>query len=141
VKNKKVTDVVGVEDTDTVASAVLRMRENDFSQIPVLRSGRIVGSLSEAHVYSRMIDDPKVREQPVRSIMQKPFRYVDIETPGEAARVDDHAREPCRAGARFPCESDVHPHGVRRARGALITASGPRITASRRRGSAAPAAA
>jgi cystathionine beta-synthase len=81
VKNKKVTDVVGVEDTETVASAVLRMRENDFSQIPVLRSGRIVGSLSEAHVYSRMIDDPKVREQPVRAIMQKPFRYVDIETP------------------------------------------------------------
>jgi cystathionine beta-synthase len=81
VKNKKVTDVVGVEDTETVASAVLRMRENDFSQIPVLRSGRIVGSLSEAHVYSTMIDDPKVREQPVRAIMQKPFRYVDIETP------------------------------------------------------------
>jgi cystathionine beta-synthase len=81
VKNKKVTEVVGVEDTETVANAVLRMRENDFSQIPVLRSGRIVGSLSEAHVYARMVDDPKIREQTVRSIMQKPFRYVDIETP------------------------------------------------------------
>jgi hypothetical protein len=28
-----------------------------------------------------MISDEKMREQPVRSIMQKPFRYVDIETP------------------------------------------------------------
>jgi cystathionine beta-synthase len=81
VKNKEVTSVVGVEETDTVEHAVARMRENDFSQISVLRQGRIVGSLREADVYSRMISDEKIREQPVRSIMQRPFRYVDIETP------------------------------------------------------------
>ncbi|MBX7194769.1 MAG: pyridoxal-phosphate dependent enzyme [Sandaracinaceae bacterium] len=81
VKNKKVTEVVGVEETDSVEHAVSRMRENDFSQIPVLRQGRIVGSLSEAHVYSRMVSDDKIRTEPVRMIMQKPFRYVDIETP------------------------------------------------------------
>ncbi len=81
VKNKKVTEVVGVEETDSVEHAVARMRENDFSQIPVLRQGRIVGSLSEAHVYSRMVSDEKIRTEPVRMIMQKPFRYVDIETP------------------------------------------------------------
>jgi len=81
VKNKKVTEVVGVEETDSVEHAVARMRENDFSQIPVLRQGRIVGSLSEAHVYSRMVSDAEIRTEPVRQIMQKPFRYVDIETP------------------------------------------------------------
>lgn len=81
VRNKKVTDVVGVEETDTVQHAVDRMREGDFSQIPVLRAGRIVGSLSETHVYGRLVADPSLRTQPVRTIMQKPFRYVDIETP------------------------------------------------------------
>lgn len=81
VKNKKVTDVVGVEETDTVEQAILRMSENDFSQIPVLHAQRIVGSLSETHVYSAMVKDPSIRTQPVRAIMQKPFRYVDIETP------------------------------------------------------------
>ncbi|MFN9811529.1 MAG: pyridoxal-phosphate dependent enzyme [Deltaproteobacteria bacterium] len=81
VRNKRVTEVVGVEETDSVEHAVARMRENDFSQIPVLRQGRIVGSLSEAHVYSRMMSDDKIRTEPVRQIMQKPFRYVDIETP------------------------------------------------------------
>jgi len=81
VTNKKVTELVGVEETDTVEQAAVRMRENDFSQIPVLRSGRIVGSLSEAHVYGRMVSDAAIRKQPVRSIMQKAFRYVDIETP------------------------------------------------------------
>lgn len=83
VKNKQVTAVVGVEETDTVEHAVARMRENDFSQISVLRQGRIVGSLREADVYSRMVSDEKIREQPVRTIMQKPFRYVDIETPAK----------------------------------------------------------
>lgn len=42
---------------------------------------RIVGSLSETHVYSCMVKEPSIRKQPVRAIMQKPFRYVDIETP------------------------------------------------------------
>lgn len=81
VKNKKVTAMVGVDETDTVEHAVSRMRENDFSQIPVLRSGRIIGSLSESHVFGRMVSDADIRKEPVREIMQKPFRYVDIETP------------------------------------------------------------
>jgi cystathionine beta-synthase len=83
VKNKKVTDIVGVEETDTVAQAVLRMSQNDFSQIPVTRKERIVGSLSESHAYACIVRDPKVRNEPVRTIMQKAFRYVDIETPVE----------------------------------------------------------
>jgi len=81
VKNKKVADVVGVQETDTVEQAVLRMSAHDFSQIAVLREQRIVGSLSETHVYAAMVKDPAIRKESVRSIMQKPFRYVDIETP------------------------------------------------------------
>jgi cystathionine beta-synthase len=81
VKNKQVTDVVGVEVTDSVGAAIQRMVENDFSQIPVTQSERIVGSLSESHAYACMVKDPSVRSQPVRSIMQQAFRFVDIDTP------------------------------------------------------------
>ena len=81
VKNKKVTDLVGVEVTDSVEQAVLRMSENDFSQIPVTQERRIVGSLSEPHAYSCIVKDPKIRKQPVKRIMQQAFRYVDIDTP------------------------------------------------------------
>ncbi len=81
VRHKNVTDVLGVEETDTVEHAVERMRANDFSQILVRRQGRIVGSLREADVYSRMISDEKIRTEPVRAVMQRPFPYVDIETP------------------------------------------------------------
>ena len=81
VKNKSVTDIVGVEVTDSVDQAILRMSENDFSQIPVTQEQRVVGSLNESHVYSCVVKDPTVRKGPVKSIMQQAFRFVDIETP------------------------------------------------------------
>jgi cystathionine beta-synthase len=81
VQNKRVADLVSVEETDTVERAIVLMSENDFSQIPVVREQRIVGSVSETHLYARMVQDPKIRREPVRSVMQKAFRYVDIDTP------------------------------------------------------------
>jgi cystathionine beta-synthase len=81
VKHKKVTDIVGVEVTDSVDQAILRMSENDFSQIPVTQEQRVVGSLSEAHAYACVVKDPKTRRAPVKAIMQQAFRFIDIETP------------------------------------------------------------
>jgi cystathionine beta-synthase len=81
VTSKKVAALVAVEETDTVEQAVALMGAHDFSQIPVVNAERIVGSLSEAHVYAAMVRDPSIRAQPVRTIMQKPYRFVDIETP------------------------------------------------------------
>jgi cystathionine beta-synthase len=81
VRNKKVAGLVAMEVTESVDKAIACMSENDFSQIPVTQAKRIVGSLSEAHVYARMIEDPKIRTAPIGTIMQKGFRYVDIETP------------------------------------------------------------
>jgi cystathionine beta-synthase len=81
VKNKKVTAMLGVEESATVESAVQRMSENDFSQIPVVHEQRIVGSLSESYLYAHIVKNPSIRKAPVKEIMQKAFRYVDIETP------------------------------------------------------------
>jgi cystathionine beta-synthase len=83
VRNKKVAGLVSLEVTDTVDKAIACMSENDFSQVPVTQDKRIVGSLSESHVYSCMIEDPTIRTAPIGNIMQKVFRYVDIETPVE----------------------------------------------------------
>ena len=59
------------------------MGEHDFSQMAVTKDERIVGSLRETHAYASIVKDPKVRQAPVRSIMQPAFPYVDIETPVE----------------------------------------------------------
>jgi len=81
VKNKRVSEIVGVEVTDTVAQAIRRMTANDFSQIPVTQDQRIVGSLSETHAYACIVERPALLEQPVKTIMQRVFRFIDIETP------------------------------------------------------------
>ena len=81
VKNKSVAEPVGAEVTDSVETAVRRMTENDFSQIIIKQDERIVGALSETHAYACMVRNPAVRREPVSKIMQKAFRYIDIETP------------------------------------------------------------
>ena len=79
--NKEVADVVGVMSHDTIEQSVALMSEHNFSQIPVRKNDRIVGSLSESHAYSCIVQDPEIRKQPVQTIMQTAFPYVDIETP------------------------------------------------------------
>ena len=81
VKNKRAAGLVSLETDATVDHAIRCMSENDFSQIPIAQNGRMVGSLSEAAVYAAVIRDPKIRTEPVKTLMQKPFRFVDIETP------------------------------------------------------------
>jgi CBS domain-containing protein len=58
VRTKKVADLVGVEETATVQQALVRMAEHDFSQIPVTKEDRIVGSLRESHVYASLVRNP-----------------------------------------------------------------------------------
>ena len=67
--------------TATVAQAVSRMTENDFSQIPVTHDKRIVGSLSASHAYACIVKDHSKTSEPVKTIMQQAFPFVDIETP------------------------------------------------------------
>ena len=57
------------------------MSEHDFSQISITRNKRLVGSLNETHLYEALVREPDVKSQPVESIMQPAFPFVDISTP------------------------------------------------------------
>ncbi len=74
-------ELLSVEGTAAVEQAAQLMSEHDFSQISITRSGRVVGSLNEAHLYSQLINHPQVKKEPVESIMQPAFPFVDISTP------------------------------------------------------------
>ncbi|MGE0593347.1 MAG: pyridoxal-phosphate dependent enzyme [Vicinamibacterales bacterium] len=76
-------ELQAVEATRPVEEAVRVMSDNDFSQISVTRSGRVVGSLNEAHLYAELVRDPHVKVKPVEAIMQPAFPFVDISTPVE----------------------------------------------------------
>ena len=74
-------ELFAIEASRPVEEAVKVMSEHDFSQISITRDGRVVGSLNETHLYAELVKDPGVKAQPVESIMQPAFPYVDISTP------------------------------------------------------------
>jgi len=45
-----------------------------------MRSGRVVASRNGTYVHAAMARDPKIRREPVKTIVQKVFRHADIET-------------------------------------------------------------
>jgi cystathionine beta-synthase len=72
-----------VDAEEPVEAAARVMSEHDFSQISIRRDRRLVGSLNEQHLYSQLVRDPGVKTQPVESIMQPAFPFIDITTPVE----------------------------------------------------------
>jgi cystathionine beta-synthase len=74
-------ELLAIEGSETVETAVRLMAEHDFSQISITHERRLVGSLNEAHLYSDLVREPQVKSQPVQTIMQPAFPFVDISTP------------------------------------------------------------
>jgi cystathionine beta-synthase len=76
-------ELLAIEGTEPVELAVKLMGEHDFSQISITLDKRLVGSLNETHLYGQLLADPSVKSQPVETIMQPAFPFVDISTPVE----------------------------------------------------------
>jgi cystathionine beta-synthase len=74
-------ELFAVEASRPVEEAVRVMSEHDFSQISITRDGRVVGSLNESHLYDEFLKNPGIKTQPVDTIMQPAFPFIDISTP------------------------------------------------------------
>jgi len=74
-------ELQSLESEEPVEHGVRLMSEHDFSQISVTRDNRLVGSLNETQLYNALVRDANVRAQPVESIMQPAFPFVDVSTP------------------------------------------------------------
>jgi cystathionine beta-synthase len=74
-------ELCSIESNEPVEHAVTLMSEHDFSQISITREKRLVGSLNETHLYAELLRNPGVKREPVESIMQPAFPFVDISTP------------------------------------------------------------
>ncbi len=74
-------ELLSIEGTKPVEAAVRLMAEHDFSQISITHEGRLVGSLNETHLYSELVRNQAIKTEPVESIMQPAFPFVDVSTP------------------------------------------------------------
>jgi cystathionine beta-synthase len=76
-------ELLAIEGTEPVERALALMSRHDFSQISITMDKRLVGSLNETHLYDQLVANPAIKAQPVASIMQPAFPFVDISTPVE----------------------------------------------------------
>jgi cystathionine beta-synthase len=76
-------ELCSLESNEPVEHAVRLMSEHDFSQISITRDKRLVGSLNETQLYDELVRNSEVKAQPVETIMQPAFPFVDVSTPVE----------------------------------------------------------
>src|ERR1700722_634079 len=70
--------LVTVKDTDTIHETVTLMKKYNISQVPVTDSThKIIGSLNDTEVFSKLIDNPNLGTGKVSEIIQPPFPFVD----------------------------------------------------------------
>lgn len=81
VNNNTNGKLITVESNDKIENAVKLMTKMDISQIPVTSGGRIVGSLNESLLYSKIVANPEIKNQAIETIMQPAFPFVDISAP------------------------------------------------------------
>jgi cystathionine beta-synthase len=73
-------ELYSVECNEPVEHALRVMSENDFSQLSITHDERLIGSLNETHLYAELLRKPDIKKQPIESIMQPAFPFVDIST-------------------------------------------------------------
>lgn len=78
--SKKDVNLTTVEATLPIGDTLKIIKTNNFSQIPITREGRIVGNITENHIYSSLLKSPELKNKPVSDIMQEAMPFIDINT-------------------------------------------------------------
>ena len=75
------TELITLDISDKISKALKIITEMNISQIPVTHNERIVGSVSESWVFSKLLENPNIKDYAVETIMQPAFPFVDSTTP------------------------------------------------------------
>ncbi|MEW6702888.1 MAG: pyridoxal-phosphate dependent enzyme, partial [Bacteroidota bacterium] len=81
-KKKGIEEIIYVHDSILVRDVIKLMNTKGFSQIPVLNEFmKPVGSIREGKLMGKLLEDPKLLNAPVNSVMEDVFPVVDAKTP------------------------------------------------------------
>ncbi len=78
IDRKKITELVFVSPTDTVATAFKKMKEMNLTQLPVMDKDTNLGSITERGILQLLMDNPYHRDDEVGKVMGKPFPLVQL---------------------------------------------------------------
>src|SRR5690606_3868781 len=82
--------------TDTpVSQVIILMNQYAISQVPVIEDGKFVGSLTDNQLFAKLLENPELKELPVKNIMENPFPIVDENT--DVISVSKHFQQGAKA--------------------------------------------
>ena len=82
--------------TDTpVSQVIILMNQYAISQVPVIEDGKFVGSLTDNQLFAKLLENPELKELPVKNIMGEPFPMVDEKT--DVISVSKHFQQGAKA--------------------------------------------
>jgi len=82
-KNRKIPRLLSVSAGEPLRKALALVEQHDITQIPVMRSGKVVGTLFDNEILKRVLEDSRVLDQPVESLMGDPLPVVRSDEPVE----------------------------------------------------------
>ena len=75
--------LVTIDENSKVMDALELMKKYDIEHIPVMMDGEITGSVSQSHLFKKLIEETDVRDQLVADVMEHALPVVDMDTPLE----------------------------------------------------------
>jgi len=95
VESRANKNLISIQHNQSVAEAVSILKENDIDQMPVMEYGRIVGSISESGLLSKLMDNPNVKSSSVKEVMEKTISYCEVRLADRKTLRHDQQRNSC----------------------------------------------
>lgn len=69
--------LVTVTAENPVSQALILMNQYGISQLPVVSENNCVGSLTDTHLFSKLLQNPELKEMPIKHVMEAPLPEVN----------------------------------------------------------------
>lgn len=80
IKNREYkSKLITINSKETVGEAIAKLSKRAISQVPVTDGEHIVGSITDSRLLKQFIEDPSIKNKPVKEVMDEPFTFVGLD--------------------------------------------------------------
>ena len=75
-----IEEIASVKEDDKIKDALELITNTGYSQIPVLKGKKSIGSIKESRLLSSLVDNPQLYNSEIKEVMEENFPIVDAKT-------------------------------------------------------------
>jgi cystathionine beta-synthase len=72
--------LISIESDQKIGEVVKLLDELSISQLPVMKAGEFVGSISDTQLLNKLVENPELKSKPISEIMDNPFKFIALNT-------------------------------------------------------------